>query len=151
MRFAVRWCFSQLGDCLSPSRAHGLGGVPPTHRLITLPICHSLFLHQRWDNAPSTQRAQSDILLELTLSHCENVTDDGIRQLCGGELRFCLESIDLDNCPLLTDHALRSLSNCPKLKSLKLFDCLQITRNGIDNLNKKLIWVENTLFRKTYS
>lgn len=77
--------------------------------------------------------------LELTLSHCENINDGGIQQLCDGELRYCLESIDLDNCPLLTDESLRILSKCSKLKRVALVDCLQITWAGIDSLSRKLI------------
>ena len=82
---------------------------------------------------------ESCLFLDLSLSHCENVTDEGIGQLCEGELRQTLESIDLDNCPLLSDAALRSLSNCPKLRNIELIDCLQITKPGIDALKKKLV------------
>ena len=81
----------------------------------------------------------SKIISDLSLSHCESVTDEGIRQLCEGELRLSLESIDLDNCPLLSDAALRSLSNCPKLRNIELIDCLQISKAGIDALRKKLV------------
>ena len=91
---------------------------------------------------------ESCLFLDLSLSHCENVTDEGIGQLCEGELRQTLESIDLDNCPLLSDAALRSLSNCPKLRNIELIDCLQITKPGIDALKKKLVG-ENKLITIT--
>ena len=55
-----------------------------------------------------TVRENTILLLELTLSHCENISDDGIRHLCSGELRLSLELIDLDNCPLLTGICLHS-------------------------------------------
>ena len=138
---------------LSDGAFHSLAAACPHLERMDLEECHLLTDSSLYQFAihcffikgttiqphPITTIFDTIPVLELTLSHCENVTDEGIRQLCEGELRYCLESIDLDNCPLLTDASLRALSNCPKLKSVELVDCLQITRSGIDALNNKLI------------
>ncbi len=47
-----------------------------------------------------------------SLSHCELITDDGIRQLGSGPCAHDrLEVIELDNCPLITDASLEHLKN----------------------------------------
>lgn len=75
---------------------------------------------------------------EFALSHCENISDEGIRHLCSGELRLTLEQLDLDNCPLLTDISLKLLATCPNLRHIELVDCLQISKSGIEQLEKNL-------------
>ncbi|VDQ02247.1 unnamed protein product [Trichobilharzia regenti] len=72
----------------------------------------------------------------LVLSHCDQVTDEGIARLaeglCGSDQ---LQTLAMDNCPLLTDAALEHLgSNCRKLKQLDLYDCQLITKQGINSL-----------------
>ena len=57
---------------------------------------------------------------ELTLSHCENLTDQGIEYISKSELTESLETIDLDNCPLLTDLTISLLTKCKKLTSVGL-------------------------------
>ena len=98
--------------------------------------CHSLLQYKRlfiFFEAILMKR------IELTLSHCESITDEGIRHLCSGEMRQSLELIDLDNCPLLTDISLRLLENCPLLRQLELVDCHHISKTGIDRLERKIV------------
>lgn len=70
-----------------------------------------------------------------SLSHCELITDEGIRHLststCASEHLAVLE---LDNCPLITDASLDHLINCHNLQRIMLYDCQLITRNGIKRL-----------------
>lgn len=70
-----------------------------------------------------------------SLSHCELITDDGIRQLGSGPCAHDrLEVIELDNCPLITDASLEHLKTCHSLDRIELYDCQQITRAGIKRL-----------------
>lgn len=70
-----------------------------------------------------------------SLSHCELITDDGIRHLGSGPCAHDrLEVIELDNCPLITDASLEHLKNCHSLDRIELYDCQQITRAGIKRL-----------------
>lgn len=70
-----------------------------------------------------------------TLSHCELITDEGIRHLsmspCAAENLTVLE---LDNCPLVTDTSLEHLTSCHNLQRVELYDCQLITRVGIKRL-----------------
>lgn len=70
-----------------------------------------------------------------TLSHCELITDEGIRHLslspCAAENLTVLE---LDNCPLVTDVSLEHLTSCHNLQRVELYDCQLITRFGIRKL-----------------
>uniref|UniRef100_A0A4W3JC75 F-box/LRR-repeat protein 2 n=1 Tax=Callorhinchus milii TaxID=7868 RepID=A0A4W3JC75_CALMI len=79
------------------------------------------------------------ILLFESLSHCELITDDGIRHLsnspCGHER---LEVVELDNCPLITDVTLEHLKNCHNLERIELYDCQQVTRAGIKRIRAHL-------------
>ena len=43
------------------------------------------------------------------LSHCERITDSGIRRLVGGACFDTLQVLELDNCPLITDQSLEML------------------------------------------
>lgn len=76
----------------------------------------------------------NSILLQ-TLSHCELITDEGIRHLsmspCAAENLTVLE---LDNCPLVTDASLDHLTSCHNLQRVELYDCQLITRFGIRKL-----------------
>lgn len=73
-----------------------------------------------------------------SLSHCELVTDDGIRHLGNGACAHDqLEVIELDNCPLITDASLEHLKSCHSLERIELYDCQQITRAGIKRLRVK--------------
>uniref|UniRef100_A0A673FY30 F-box/LRR-repeat protein 20 n=1 Tax=Sinocyclocheilus rhinocerous TaxID=307959 RepID=A0A673FY30_9TELE len=74
-----------------------------------------------------------------SLSHCELITDDGIRQLGSGPCAHDrLEVIELDNCPLITDASLEHLKTCHSLDRIELYDCQQITRAGIKRLRTHL-------------
>lgn len=70
-----------------------------------------------------------------SLSHCELITDDGIRHLsssvCGQER---LQVVELDNCPLITDITLEHLKSCQRLERIELYDCQQVTRAGIKRI-----------------
>jgi hypothetical protein len=73
--------------------------------------------------------------LSQSLSHCELITDDGIRHLGSGPCAHDrLEVIELDNCPLITDASLEHLKTCHSLDRIELYDCQQITRAGIKRL-----------------
>ncbi|KAG8446767.1 hypothetical protein GDO86_014289 [Hymenochirus boettgeri] len=74
-----------------------------------------------------------------SLSHCELITDDGIRHLGNGACAHDrLEVIELDNCPLITDASLEHLKSCQSLERIELYDCQQITRAGIKRLRTHL-------------
>lgn len=70
-----------------------------------------------------------------TLSHCELITDDGIRQLAAGSCAAeSLSVLELDNCPLITDATLEHLTSCHNLQRIELYDCQLISRNAIRKL-----------------
>uniref|UniRef100_A0A3P8X9K6 F-box/LRR-repeat protein 2 n=1 Tax=Esox lucius TaxID=8010 RepID=A0A3P8X9K6_ESOLU len=79
------------------------------------------------------------VLCPQSLSHCELITDDGIRALsssvCGQER---LTVVELDNCPLITDVTLEHLKNCHRLERIELYDCQQVTRAGIKRIRAHL-------------
>lgn len=70
-----------------------------------------------------------------SLSHCELITDEGIRHLstsqCAAEN---LTALELDNCPFITDASLDHLISCYNLQRIELYDCQLITRAGIRRL-----------------
>ena len=49
------------------------------------------------------------VLISQALSHCERITDNGIRHLTSGACSETLQVLELDNCPLITDNALELL------------------------------------------
>lgn len=70
-----------------------------------------------------------------TLSHCELITDEGIRQLAAGNCAAeSLSVLELDNCPLITDLTLEHLVSCHNLQRIELYDCQMITRAAIRRL-----------------
>ena len=74
-----------------------------------------------------------------SLSHCELITDEGIRHL--GASACAMESLtvlELDNCPLITDASLEHLMGCQNLERIELYDCQLITRAGIRRLRVSL-------------
>jgi len=77
--------------------------------------------------------------VNLTLSHCEQITDEGIRHIGGGQCAIeHLQIIELDNCPLITDASLDHLIHCQALERIELYDCHLITRGGIRRLKNRL-------------
>lgn len=75
-----------------------------------------------------------------TLSHCELITDDGIRQLAAGSCAAeSLSVLELDNCPLITDQTLEHLVSCHNLQRIELYDCQMITRAAIRRLRVSII------------
>jgi len=81
-----------------------------------------------------------------SLSHCELITDEGIRHLgtspCAAENLTVLE---LDNCPLITDASLEHLISCHNLQRIELYDCQLITRAGIRRLRVFLVFLQYSL------
>lgn len=74
-----------------------------------------------------------------TLSHCELITDDGIRQLAAGSCAAeSLSVLELDNCPLITDQTLEHLVSCHNLQRIELYDCQMITRAAIRRLRVRV-------------
>ena len=75
-----------------------------------------------------------------SLSHCELITDEGIRSVgvspCSVEH---LSVSELDNCPLITDAALDNLISCHSLQRTKLYDCQLVTQAGISRPKVTLI------------
>lgn len=70
-----------------------------------------------------------------SLSHCEMITDDGVRHIgTGSGAAEFLSVLELDNCPLISDAALEHLSGCQMLHRIELYDCQLITRAGIRRL-----------------
>lgn len=82
--------------------------------------------------------------LQQSLSYCELVTDSGIHHLassaCGADTLTVLE---LDNCPLISDLSLGHLAACPRLRRLDLYDCQQISRTAIRQIQVTSIHVSN--------
>lgn len=75
-----------------------------------------------------------------TLSHCELITDDGIRQLAAGSCAAeSLSVLELDNCPLITDQTLEHLVTCHNLQRIELYDCQMITRAAIRRLRVRIV------------
>lgn len=97
-----------------------------------------------FDKKKTKKKRNSNLILKIdnsmifclqSLSHCELITDDGIRHLgmspCASEHLTVLE---LDNCPLITDTSLEHLISCHNLQRIELYDCQLITRAGIRRL-----------------
>ena len=80
------------------------------------------------------------------LSHCELITDEGIRHLgSGGCATETLKVLELDNCPLITDAALEHLMACQSLERIELYDCQLITRAGIRRLRVCYMSIYDTM------
>jgi len=78
----------------------------------------------------------------LSLSHCELVGDDGIRQLAVGLAdRSALHTLELDNCPLISDASLDHLRMLSSLENVDLYDCQLMTKSGIRRFQQHLPWV----------
>lgn len=89
-------------------------------------------------------------LEKLTLSHCELITDEGIRQLTAGSCAAeSLSVLELDNCPLITDSTLEYLTSCHNLQCIDMYDCQLISRSAINRLKVRLIL--NIKVKKTIS
>ena len=74
-------------------------------------------------------------LCTQSLSHCEMITDEGVRHVglaaCAAD---SLTILELDNCPLISDAALDHLTSCAVLQRVEVYDCQLITRAGIRRL-----------------
>ena len=70
-----------------------------------------------------------------SLSHCEMITDEGVRHVgLGACATDSLTILELDNCPLISDAALDHLTSCAVLQRVEVYDCQLITRAGIRRL-----------------
>ena len=66
--------------------------------------------------------AQCPQLRSLSFSHCELITDEGIRHLGSSpSAKQNLSLLELDNCPLITDNSLDHLVGCRNLKRIELW------------------------------
>ena len=106
-----------LGVCLSltgPTQALARS----CHRLERMDLEECVLIS---DHSISQLSAHCPSLESLSLSHCELITDEAIRQLgmspCASENLVVLE---LDNCPLITDHSLDHLVGCHNLQRIEL-------------------------------
>jgi F-box/leucine-rich repeat protein 2/20 len=95
-------------------------------------------------------------LTTLTLSHCkclsvilltkndscfvlffsgELITDEALKFLAQAQASNpILKVLELDNCPLITDEGLNHLSRLSSLKRLEIYDCQQLSRQGIRSI-----------------
>ncbi|KAI8441678.1 hypothetical protein MSG28_015213 [Choristoneura fumiferana] len=89
----------------------------PDLEVLNVQGCDSCRMLERMD-------LEECVLITDTLSHCELITDNGIKQLsmspCAAEH---LTVLGLDNCPLVTDGALEHLTSCHNLQLIELYDC----------------------------
>ncbi|KAL3080734.1 hypothetical protein niasHT_034684 [Heterodera trifolii] len=69
-------------------------------------------------------------LYSLSLSHCENLTDTGLAELCVAH-RERLQVLELDNCPNITDHTLESMKHLKLLERVDLYDCQLVSKDAI--------------------
>ncbi|XP_077218584.1 uncharacterized protein LOC143852846 isoform X1 [Tasmannia lanceolata] len=70
-------------------------------------------------------------LVEIGLSRCTGVTDEGVSVLVSSNLM----TLDLTCCNMLTDNAILAIANsCKKLVCLRLESCSLITEEGFDRL-----------------
>ena len=84
----------------------------------------------------------NDHFLLQSLSHCELITDEGIRHLgCSPCATESMSFLGLDNCPLITDASLEYLMGCTNLQRIELYDCQLITRAGIRRLRVRVLCV----------
>uniref|UniRef100_A0A3Q3IXZ3 F-box domain-containing protein n=1 Tax=Monopterus albus TaxID=43700 RepID=A0A3Q3IXZ3_MONAL len=129
---------------------HALGQNCPRLRILEVARCSQLtdvgfttlarvsVIHFQFKNLYKRKNTGND-LPQKSLSHCELITDDGIRHLGSGPCAHDrLEVIELDNCPLITDASLEHLKSCHSLDRIELYDCQQITRAGIKRLRTHL-------------
>ena len=73
------------------------------------------------DASVSQLAAHCPCLESISLSHCELITDEGIKQLGqASSARTRLTVLELDNCPLITDRALDHLMPCKNLNRIEL-------------------------------
>lgn len=90
-------------------------------------------------------------LEKLTLSHCELITDEGIRQLTAGSCAAeSLSVLELDNCPLITDSTLEYLTSCHNLQCIDMYDCQLISRSAINRLKVRQIVAKSPAFNNYY-
>lgn len=73
---------------------------------------------------------------QLTLSHCDQITDQGVHKLAV-QLRR-LNCIEIDNCPFISDTSLEHLAeHFPALRRVDLYDCQLITQDAIGKFEQR--------------
>lgn len=91
------------------------------------------------------------ICLWQTLSHCELITDEGIRHIGSGACATeQLRILELDNCPLITDASLEHLTGCQNLERIELYDCQLITKAAIRRLRVRFVWIIKSSSKSIY-
>jgi F-box/leucine-rich repeat protein 2/20 len=76
-------------------------------------------------------------LTSLTLSHCENLTDNAIAVIAASH-KNRLRILELDNCPGISDAVFDSMRPVANLERLDLFDCELINRKTIESFRVRL-------------
>lgn len=127
-KYLERMDLEECNQITDLTLAHLATGCPSLEKLV--PIINTK------RNEESCKILSFFVLFVLqTLSHCELITDDGIRQLAAGSCAAeSLSVLELDNCPLITDRTLEHLVSCHNLQRIELFDCQMITRAAIRKL-----------------
>jgi hypothetical protein len=100
--------------------------------LLTDTACNFLTIGGTDVSAPS--------LKILDLSHCRNITDEGLKLLAkAGNL----EQLSLDGCHLITDEGIAAIAgSCPRLQSLSVRQCRLLTDRACCHIAEKL-WIED--------
>lgn len=79
-------------------------------------------------------------LSSLALSHCELLTDNGLAEFCASH-KECIQVLELDNCPLITDATLDYMKPLKNLERVDLYDCALITKEAIKRFKvKNIFW-----------
>eukprot|EP01135_Chromosphaera_perkinsii_P005275 Nk52_evm1s331 gene=Nk52_evmTU1s331 len=93
--------------------------------------------HVNDDCLISVAEAFTYSLLRLNIGRCSNVTDAGVRVLCG--LCNQLTHLDLGSCYIITDISLHYIVvGCENMQSLVLAYCTNISDEGVMALEKSL-------------
>lgn len=138
----THWLISFIGAELPFNGENGSGGVLFDNGRHNNSFSHELC--SPWETSECWNRTQDSkkfnwMLFSQSLSHCELITDEGIRHLstsqCAAEN---LTALELDNCPFITDASLDHLISCYNLQRIELYDCQLITRAGIRRLRVRL-------------
>jgi len=79
----------------------------------------------------------------LTLSSGELITDEALRSLSQAQAANpILKVLELDNCPLITDDGLNHLSRLSTLQRLEIYDCQQLSRQGIRSIASAIPFIK---------
>lgn len=132
-KYLERMDLEECNQITDLTLAHLATGCPSLEKLVSpLVSVHNMYIIY-------AMLFHHDVYFQF-LSHCELITDDGIRQLAAGSCAAeSLSVLELDNCPLITDRTLEHLVSCHNLQRIELFDCQLITRAAIRKLKVSVI------------